>query len=180
MKWTRFLGLLVPLTLLTLFVGSTPLAADQERGRFKARLSGFQEVPPISTPGHGEFDAKVDDGEVEFKLTFSGLEGSASSAHLHFAQRGVEAPDILVDLCTNTSPTGCPVSGTADTITGTITDASVNAIAAQGIVGDVEELLEAMRAGTIYVHVHSGAFTDGEIRGQVGRGEGRGRGRGRD
>lgn len=173
-KWTRSICVLMPLTLLTLFVGSTPLAADQERGKFKARLSGFQEVPSISTLAHGEFEAKIEDSTIEFELTFSGLAGTLTAAELHFAQRGVEG-GLLVNLCTAGS--GCP----AGPVTGTIVPGEVLAIPAQGISGtDAErfdKLLKAMRAGTIYVHVHSVAFTDGEIRGQVGRGEGRRRGR---
>jgi hypothetical protein len=35
--------------------------------------------------------------------------------------------------------------------------------------GDLEALLAALRAGAIYVNVHTAAFTAGEIRGQLDR-----------
>lgn len=169
MKRLRFIPLLAPLALVVFFVGSTPLAADHEGGKFRARLGGFEEVPSISTLAQGDFEAKIEDNTIEFELTFSGLAGTLTAAELHFAQRSVEG-GLLVNLCTAGS--GCPTGP----VTGTIVPGEVLAIPAQGISGtDAErfdKLLRAIRAGAVYVHIHTTAFSDGEIRGQIRRGRG--------
>ena len=61
----------------------------------------------------------------------------------------------------------CPQSGT---VTGTITAASVLATAAnqQIAVGELDEVIAAIRAGVAYVNVHATpANPGGEIRGQI-------------
>jgi CHRD domain len=59
----------------------------------------------------------------------------------------------------------CPPSGT---ITGTITEADVIAVPAQGVmVGDLPGIIRAIRNGAAYVNVHTTSFPTGEIRGQL-------------
>ena len=77
----------------------------------------------------------------------------------------------MVFFCTNlgNGPPGtqaCPANGT---VTGTATAANVIGGAnAQGIApGQFDEVLAAIRAGVVYVNVHSALFPGGEIRGQL-------------
>jgi hypothetical protein len=151
---------------------------DDDRNRVAARLSGYQEVPSVSTVAAGRFTAEVAaDGNVDYQLTYSGLQGQVRQAHIHFAQRGVNGP-IMIWLCgttTNPGPTGtqtCPQSGT---VSGTIRPADVLAAPAtqQLAAGELAEAVAAMRAGAAYVNVHTDISTGGEIRGQIRRGGGR-------
>jgi hypothetical protein len=166
----RTMALMGTLALATvaLFVAAPGLAGT--KGGFKARLSGFQEVPAISTGASGELRARVspDESRIEFELTWTGLEGGdATAAHIHLGQRGVNGAPIVF-LCGGPKPP-CP-SGASGTVSGTIVAADVQAALAQGIAaGELDELLEAMRRGVTYVNVHNARYPGGEIRGQVRR-----------
>jgi hypothetical protein len=144
-------------------------------GPFRATLTGYQEVPAVSSPADGEFMARVDrEGTVDWQLSYEGLQGNVTQAHLHFAQTGVSGP-IVVWLCATEATIGnapagfttlCPQSGT---LSGTFTSADVRPAAAQLLAqGELNELIAAMRAGAVYVNVHTSAVPAGEIRGQIG------------
>jgi hypothetical protein len=136
-------------------------------GGFKAHLSGYQEVPPISTTATGRFEAKINGSQIEFKLSYSGLEGPVRFAHIHFGQKGVNG-GVAAFLCGGGSKPACPQEGE---VTGTIVASDVIGPADQGIApGEIDELIAAMRAGVTYANVHSDTFPNGEIRGQIRKG----------
>ncbi len=144
--------------------GSTPVSGS---------LDGYEEVPAVSTAANGKFRATVtpSNAGLAYKLTYAGLEGGVTQAHIHFAQAGVNG-GISVWLCgtaTNPGPAGTPACPTpSGTVEGTIDAADVLGPVGQGIApGEFNELLRAMRAGVTYANVHSTAFPGGEIRSQL-------------
>lgn len=146
---------------------AAPTGAYAE-GSFDARLSGFQEVPPISTTGTGQFKANVvGDGanvRIEYELSYSGLSTPVGAAHIHFGQRGVAAA-VSAFLCGGGNKPACPADGT---VTGTIAAGDVVGPENRGIAaGEIQELVRAMRAGVTYANVHSQRYPEGEIRGQI-------------
>ena len=157
-------------------LGITAFAMAGSRGHdIKARggLTGYQEVPALSTTGHGTFEARVNDAGTAFdwKLTFGDLTGNVTQAHIHFGQLSVNG-GISIWLCgtaSNPGPAGtaaCPTPG--GTVTGTATAATVVGPAGQGIAaGEFNEILAAIRAGKAYANVHSTVYTGGEIRAQL-------------
>jgi hypothetical protein len=172
MKHRRITGIIGALSLLSLLSG--PVFADSGERTFSANLEGFQEVPSISSLCEGKFLAKIsnDETSIEFELSYENLEGVVQQAHIHFGQRSVNG-GVSVFLCSNLPdpPPGTqscpgPFSGS---VSGVITAASViGGAAAQGIAaGELEELIEAIRAGKAYANVHSDLFPGGECRGQV-------------
>ena len=137
-------------------------------GRFRARLAGFQEVPPISSPARGTFRAELVEGgdALWFALRYEGLEAPATAAHLHFGQRRVVG-GVVAFLCGGGGKPACP-EDPAGEVRGTITAADIVGPAAQGIEpGEFAEFVRALRAGLIYANVHTSKFPGGEIRGQV-------------
>lgn len=140
------------------------------KGGFKARLTGYQETPSISTGARGQFRARVNPAETEiaFDLSWTGLEGgSATAAHIHLGQPGV-AGGVVITLCGGPKP-ACP-SGTSASISGTLTASDVQDLPAQGIAaGELDEVLRAMQRGFTYVNVHTATYPGGEIRGQIRR-----------
>lgn len=145
---------------------------------WRAFLTGYEEVPAVSTAADGQFRARVsdDDSSIEYQLSYRELEGAVLQAHIHLGQPGVNG-GISVWLCGNqsTTPPVNPPAGTQPcpappaTVTGTITAANVVGPTAQGIApGEFAELLAAMRAGVTYVNVHTTKFPGGEIRSQLG------------
>ena len=150
-------------------LGTAMVSADSGRRDMKARLSGFQEVPAISTQGTGSLRLRVNDGgtAITFELSYANLEGGAVSAsHIHFAQPGVNGAPIAF-LCGGGTKPACPLAPA--TISGTIVAADILDASAQGIAaGQFGEALRAMRAGVTYVNVHTAGFAAGEIRGLIG------------
>lgn len=142
--------------------------------RIRATLTGYEENPPVSTLAGGEFRGFInrDEQSISYELTYSELQGTVTQGHIHFGQLSVNG-SIVVWLCgtmTNPGPPGtqtCPQSGT---IMGTITAANVIAASttSQQIgAGELDEVIDAIRAGAAYVNVHTNLSTGGEIRGQI-------------
>ena len=146
-------------------------------GTFKANLTGFEEVPAISTDASGTFEAKIDPAgpTIEYTLSYSDIQ-NAFAAHIHFGQAAVNG-GVSVFLCGGGDKPVCPATG--GTVTGTIDAADVIGPANQGIAaGELDELIAAMGAGVSYANVHTndniaptntgpGDFPGGEIRGQI-------------
>ena len=157
-------------------VGATTtaaLAGDSAKRQFRANLSGYEEVPTLSTPGVGTFRAAVSrsSDEIRYELRYDALESQVLQAHIHLGARAVNG-GITAFLCTNleNGPAGTPACPDPPaTVTGTITPDQVTAGAAtQGIgAGEFDELVAAMRAGATYANVHSQTRPGGEIRGQI-------------
>lgn len=169
----RMTSLKVVAPVALVLVGGVASTAVADDGDFSVntRLSGYEEVAAVSSDGAGDFSAKVDrsDQEITYTLEFGDLGSAVQQAHIHFGQRSVNG-DIAVFLCSNlgNGPAGtqaCPQEGT---ITGTITPADVIGPANQGIAaGEFDELVDAIRARSTYVNVHSATHRGGEIRGQL-------------
>jgi hypothetical protein len=170
--------------LLAAFPATNAVAGDEVR----ARLTGYQEVPSVSTVASGRFQADIHrDGQAfDWELEFSGLQGTVQQAHIHFAQKSVNGA-IVVWLCgTGPAPTPtvpnplfgppgtqtCPQAGT---VKGTAMAANVGpgATTQQLTALEIEEVIAAMRSGVAYANVHTTISPGGEIRGQI-NGSGRG------
>jgi hypothetical protein len=152
---------------------STSAEGDGGSRVIHARLSGYQENPlALSSAGAGHFRARIDKsaGTISYKLTYDGLEGAVTQAHIHFGSPS-QVGGVSVFLCTNlgNGPAGtqaCPAA--PGTVTGTIAAADVLGPAGQGIAaGEFAELLAAIRANSTYVNVHSDLYPIGEIRSQL-------------
>jgi hypothetical protein len=160
-----------------LMTAALPNAARAER--IQAHLTGYQEVPSVSTPAHGEFNAKIarDGQSIDYELAFSDLVGTVQQSHIHFAQKGVNG-SVVIWLCqTATTPAPdsvklitptCPQSGKVE---GHITAANVLAAGTTSqmiTAGELDEVIAAIRAGVAYANVHATPLNPGgEIRGQI-------------
>jgi len=168
-------------SVLVLLIASGWTFADQnanDRRTVRARLSGFQEVPVVSTAGSGEFMARINKqtGEIDYEFSYAGMQSTVTQAHIHLGQRSVNG-GIMVWLCQsagNPAPAAVaattPLCGSPDFVSsGVITAASVVGPggAQQLGAGELAELVDALRAGVAYVNVHTTVSPGGEIRGQV-------------
>ena len=147
----------------------------------KELLTGYEEVPSVSTGASGEFTAQIrKDSTIDWQLSYSDLEGAVQQSHIHLGQTGVNG-GITVFLCTNlgNGPAGTqPCPAPPATISGVITAADVSpnipatlAARNQGLnTAEMDELLAAMRAGATYVNIHSTTWPGGEVRSQIDNG----------
>lgn len=162
-------GLLGGVAATSLLCGGFAALADNdgnERNHFKARLKGFTEVPSVSSTGRGEFTARIRGDTIEWTLSYEGLEGTTTTAaHVHFGQKSVNG-GVSFFLCSGAGQPACtPGSGS---FSGTATAADILGPVVQGIaVGEMAELIRAMRAGKTYANVHTNKHGGGEIRGDI-------------
>lgn len=189
----RFLSAAV--ALLVFMIPATG-SADDNNGRLRTELSGFNEVigptlgvGAIFSTGDGRLTLKIDKQrrEIAYELTYAFPDAGATpivgaqfvnQAHLHFGQKHTTG-GINVWLC-QSADNPAPAAVAADTptcpspsgtVTGTITPAKVLALTAQGFpAGEdgFDALLEALRHDAIYGNVHTDKSPGGEIRGQLG------------
>jgi CHRD domain-containing protein len=156
---------------------ATIAVASGSRFSMKARLTGYEEVPALSSPARGTFTATTDGDSLTYALTYSGFPTAVTQSHIHFGQKGVAA-GVSIFLCTNlgNGPAGtpaCPSPG--GTVTRTVTAADVVGPAGQGIApGEWAEVIAAIRAGVTYANVHTAQYGPGEIRGQISTGDDQG------
>jgi hypothetical protein len=110
-----------------------------------AKLNAKQEVPAQvvkDTAAKGRFTGQLAGRKLTWKLTFSGLTGQATAAHIHMGAVG-KAGNVVVALC---APCKSGVHGKA-----TLTAAMKRALAHH----------------KLYVNVHTAKNPNGEIRGQL-------------
>jgi len=171
---SRRVKLAICVALLGVVVTATAaVAGGSARDEFRAKLTGYEEVPTLSTPGVGTFRAAVSrtGDEIVYELRYAHLPTTVLQAHIHLGARAVNG-GITAFLCSNlgNGPAGTPACPAAPaTVTGTITAAQVTAgAAAQGLdAGEFDELVRAMRARATYANVHTEERQGGEIRGQI-------------
>ena len=119
-------------------------AAFADTVSYKADLAGSQEVPVVAGGGKGSAELTYDTAskKLTWKVTFSGLSGAATAAHLHGPAEAGKNAGVAV-----------PIPGTASPLEGSATLTDVQA----------SDLI----SGKWYVNIHTAANKGGEIRGQV-------------
>jgi hypothetical protein len=153
---------LITLVVLAALLATLGLPALAAANHLRATLSGYQEVPTVSSSGRGSFRGHQTAGGagVQYSLTYAGV-GTPTAAHLHFGAVAIDG-GIIAFLCGGGGKPACPASGTP--VNGTIAAGDITAV--QGL-DTMAELLRALQAGVVYVNVHTSTFPGGEIRGQI-------------
>lgn len=125
--------------------GCGQMRTAQKVDIYEARLAGTQEVPPVNSGGSGtaEIQVNTDTKAMTWKVTYTGLSGTATGAHIHGPASPGQNAGVVVPF---TNVTAQPITGQA-----TITPAQYADLA----------------AGRWYVNVHTAANPGGEIRGQL-------------
>jgi hypothetical protein len=168
-----------PKLCLVILVLLSPVVFAQTVNLILITLTGYEEVPAVSTVGQGGFLARIsnDESSIQWTLSYSNLEGAIQQSHIHLGQTGVNG-GISVFLCTNlgNGPVGVQVCPAAPAvISGTINADQVSpnipataAVRTQGLdTGEIRELIKAMRAGATYVNIHTVTWPGGEVRKQI-------------
>ena len=116
---------------------------ETDRG-MAVRLTGAQEVPPVSTTGQavGAFNLAQHMDRLWFDVSIDGLSSAITGAHLHVAPTGVTGP-VVKDLMPYLN--GNRIMGSFDTIS----------------------FLSELMADSIYINVHTANYPSGEIRAQL-------------
>ena len=115
---------------------------------YKASLTAGAEVPKPTAKApnaKGSFTGTLTGRKLAWKLTYSGLTGKATAAHIHMGAKG-KAGNVVVPLCGAQPACKSGLSGTT-TLTA--------------------QTLSWLKKGQLYVNVHTGKNLNGEIRGQL-------------
>jgi len=111
-------------------------------GASSVKLTGDEEVPPVSASGSGSGTIRVNsDGTVSGSVTTTGVQGTM--AHIHQGAKGQNGPVIV------------PLTKNGDTYS----------VPAGAKLSDAQ--MKAYKEGGLYVNVHTAAHKGGEIRGQL-------------
>src|SRR4030095_9909149 len=112
-------------------------------------LNGASERPvAVSTDGTGFGSISIEGNTLTYNISFSGLSGPATAAHIHGPADATQAVGVIKGLNFPAATSGI-MSGTIDL--STLTAEQVNAI----------------KTGNAYVNIHTTANAGGEIRGQL-------------
>lgn len=133
----------------------------ENRYNFSTSLKGENEVqdPAVETRAVGQAIVKIsrDETYLEYKLIVANIDDVLAS-HFHMAPAGSNG-GVVAFLFSGpvTNPDGVLAEGviTEDDLIGALAGA------------DFQDLIDAIRAGNIYVNVHSTEYPAGEIRGQL-------------
>ncbi|MFY9310590.1 MAG: CHRD domain-containing protein [Bacteroidia bacterium] len=111
---------------------------------YTAKLDGAQQVPAVTTTayGLGVFNLSQDMSTLSIDVLVQGLSGAITSAHLHTGAAGATG-GVAIDLTSM-------ISG--NTISGEVNPSA---------------FLADLKAGNIYINIHTSANAGGEIRGQL-------------
>ena len=128
---------------------------------FLARLSGVGEVPSVMTvKAWGQADLTLnDDKSLSYRLKALRVESGATQASIHQGLPDDNGP-VVAFLHRPASPA---VDGRLN-VRGRLTQSDL----VGPLEGNFAGFVDALRAGELYVNIHSKAYPAGEIRGQVG------------
>ncbi len=150
----------------------------ENKEKFDALLSGASEVPPVNTTTTGTVRLKLkleeeDDGlpaglesarfedkqsRLEFHLKVRRIVG-ATAGHIHLGAPGVNGP-VVAELFSSSRPSPRPRELERE-------DNIYEEDLVGPLAGDWDGFVSALRAGQLYVNVHTQLFPSGEIRGQI-------------
>lgn len=159
-----------------LFVSAVALAATATSPAqaaiyvFTGTFSGLNEVPPNASPGTGTAVVTFDDvaHTLAIDVSFSGLIGTTTAAHIHNAPPGVNGPVAT----TTPSFVGFPLGVTAGnyvttldmTQAGTFNGSFITFPGGGTVAGAEAALFAALAGGNAYFNIHTTQFPGGEIR----------------
>jgi hypothetical protein len=139
-----------------LAVVALPVGVAAVQDTFTASLTGDQEVPPVTTSASGTATVNIitdsEVTEINYEVSYSGLSGPVVAAHIHLGGVG-QSGGIMLPLQAGPSP-----------MSGTLKEADLKPT---GNVSTFAQAIDAIRAGTTYVNLHTAANPGGEIRGQL-------------
>lgn len=143
---------------------TAPTRAPSER--FSATLTGASVVPANASVNTGSITFETaSDSTLAFSLSVSNMDG-ITQAHLHTAAAGANGATLVWLLPVN----GTSAQPASVELSGVIAIGDIDPTWVRGTPRlAMDSVKTLMRTGRLYVDVHSSAFVNGEIRGQVAK-----------
>jgi len=145
-------------------LAAASFAAPPQPRNFTAPLSGDGQIDPVETNATGvaHFKLSRDGDEMSFRVNVGNIQ-DVTMAHIHLEHSNGPVVVWLHD-AESQAPAPIPGRSGGTLATGTITaDDLVDHLAG----GDLDALVDEIRAGNAWVNVHTAAHGGGEIAGQI-------------
>ena len=123
---------------------------QQQPQTFTAKLSGSNEVPPVTTSATGmaQFQPTADGSQINYKLNATNL-NNFMMAHIHQGKAGENGPPVTAPLSMGSGKI------TASDLQGPLAGKQLS------------DLINLMKTGGTYTNIHTQTNQNGEIRGQI-------------
>lgn len=131
---------------------------------YSAELTGDMEVPAVTTTAMGisMFMLSDDMQSMSYSISVENL-ADPFAAHIHWAPEGQNGP-VVVTLFPMGEFSAVEGESSGLLVEGTFTAEDLSC-PLEGM--SLDDLIEGIMAGTAYVNIHTTAYPDGEIRGQI-------------
>jgi CHRD domain len=154
---SSFLGV-VCVSMMMLVACGGDSATASGNATYVAALSGAREVPAVQTPASGTATFIRAGATVQYTVSASGFIAPLTVGHIHIGAAG-EIGSVIVPFVI-LAQSGTVASGSLD-LSRPVTQGNIT------ISGD--SLRSLFDRGSAYVNLHTAAWPDGEIRGQIVR-----------
>ncbi len=154
----------IALFAISMALAGTAVAGNKSGQKFRAKLSGADEVVPVDTDASGDFRLAYDDfeGTATYRIRLREAY-RVFQAHIHCSPEGANGPVAVWLAGAAPGPRAWDVDGKwIDNAS--ITDEDVIPTACGSTLA---ELIDAIRDGGAYVNVHTRNHPGGELRGQI-------------
>ena len=118
---------------------------DNNKVNFETNLSPENEVPKVTSGGEGKAEVWIDreNNRLSWNINYDDLSGPVTAAHFHGPAKQGENAAVII-----------PIEGEL-----------TNPIKGESVV--TKEMMEQLTQGKWYINIHTNAYPDGEIRGQL-------------
>jgi hypothetical protein len=142
---------------MTSLVITTANSSYAQNEKYRAKLDGNNEVPPVNSTAEGVINFKTKNDMLTWKMNVTGT-NDATGVNIHKGKAG-ENGEIIVDLMKVSKHSDTPKGMT---MRGNVTDSSLT-MAGQTIA----DLKTAMANGDTYINLKTQDHPDGLLRGQI-------------
>jgi hypothetical protein len=144
---------------MTSLVITTANSSYAQNEKYRAKLDGNNEVPPVNSTAEGVINFKTKNDMLTWKMNVTGT-NDATGVNIHKGKAG-ENGEIIVDLMKVSKHSDNPKGMT---MRGNVTDSSLTGSMAGQTIADLKT---AMANGDTYINLKTQDHSDGLLRGQI-------------
>jgi hypothetical protein len=159
MSKIRTIYMIVLAVALTSLVVTTATSSYAQNEKYRAKLDGNNEVPPVNSTAEGVINFKTKNDMLTWKMNVTGT-NDATGVNIHKGKAG-ENGEIIVDLMKVSKHSDTPKGMT---MRGNISDSSLTGSMAGQTIADLKT---AMANGDTYINLKTQDHPDGLLRGQI-------------
>jgi hypothetical protein len=155
----RTIHIIVLAVAMTSLVVTTATSSYAQNEKYRAKLDGNNEVPPVNSTAEGVINFKTKNDMLTWKMNVTGT-NDATGVNIHKGKAG-ENGEIIVDLMKVSKHSDTPKGMT---MRGNVTDSSLTGSMAGQTIADLKT---AMANGDTYINLKTQDHPDGLLRGQI-------------